>query len=99
MWDEQLANVAQKYTEKCTFGHNNFRVAQQSTYSIVGENIEVTTSSESNPEAAVKSWHNEVDNYHFDSNSCNGICWHYTQVCIAHYCVCVCVCTEYTIQL
>lgn len=104
MWDPQLADVAQKYSEQCIFGHNNQRVKQQSTYSFVGESIYVSTASPSNPEDAVTSWYNEVHNYNYDQNSCHGSCGHYTQVHITHItellllCASACmhnVCTEY----
>ena len=74
-----MARVAQNYAEECVFEHNPNARAQQNTFSFVGENLATATGPADFP-GFVQSWYNEVDDYDFDSNSCNRVCGHYTQV-------------------
>lgn len=70
-WSGEVAAVAQAYAEKCIFEHN-----PDSPY---GENLYAATGG-STPQGVVKSWVDEVAAYDYASNSCSGVCGHYTQV-------------------
>ena len=79
-WSDELATIAQNYANKCIWGHNANRMSK--TFSYVGENIFTTTVTVSNYGTVVQDWYNEVDNYHYSSNTCDPgkVCGHYTQV-------------------
>ena len=72
--------MAQNYAEQCVAEHNNDRVSQQNTFSSVGENLLVTSSTSVNYTAYVRSWFDERNDYNYDANSCTDVCGHYTQV-------------------
>ena len=78
-WNDDLAQVAQNYADNCVFEHNSNRASQQSTFTSVGENL-FAGSGQANYTSAVLSWYNEVQDYTYSSNSCSGVCGHYTQV-------------------
>ncbi|XP_052062033.1 GLIPR1-like protein 1 [Mytilus californianus] len=79
-WSNELASVAQTYANKCVWSHNSARSSQASSFYYVGENIYVTTSSYGYLDSGVASWVNEKKDYDYASNSCSGVCGHYTQV-------------------
>ncbi|XP_010467244.1 PREDICTED: pathogenesis-related protein 1 [Camelina sativa] len=73
-WDEEVAAYARRYAEQlkgdCKLVHSNGRY---------GENL-AKSSGDMSGVAAVNLWVNEKANYNYDSNTCNGVCGHYTQV-------------------
>jgi hypothetical protein len=69
-WSSEVAAVAQAYAENCVFKHSS------NSY---GENLYATTGGGS-PQDVVGSWVSEVSDYNYGSNSCSGVCGHYTQV-------------------
>lgn len=72
-WSDDVAAVAKKYAEKCSWGHN----PERSGY---GENI-FASSAGSDPAAVLASWASEKKNYDASSGACNGgVCGHYTQI-------------------
>ncbi len=79
VWNDELAQVAQNHAEQCVFEHNADRLAQQNTFSSVGENL-AAGSGPANFTGFVQSWYNEVQDYNFNSNTCTDVCGHYTQV-------------------
>lgn len=70
VWDANLAAVAQAYAENCVFQHSG---------GPYGENL-YASSGGSTPSDVVSSWVSEVADYDYASNSCSGVCGHYTQV-------------------
>ena len=79
--------MAQGWADKCTFGHGD----QEGTVNIspfqpkVGQNLAISTSSTwsgiAGATESVDNWHDEVNNYDYNSNTCQkGKCGHYTQV-------------------
>lgn len=70
-WDADVANVAQRWANRCEFEH--------SSDSAYGENLYVS-SNPASAQDAVDSWVSEVADYNYRSNSCAGECGHYTQV-------------------
>ncbi len=86
-WDPLLAQVAQNYTDQCTFAHNANRsidYANLGGSGYVGENIYATSTSPVGPQAPVDSWASEVADWTyapFGSDCASGaICGHYTQI-------------------
>jgi uncharacterized protein YkwD len=85
VWSESLAATAQAWAEQCVdtqapaglIDHNPDRSDGHPYY--VGENIYGTTGS-ADAEEAVGLWAAEEADYDYDTNTCNGVCGHYTQV-------------------
>ena len=82
MWSDELAHVAQPFSEKCVFAHNPDRTSQQNIFPYVGENIAATTIESVDYSNLVMNWYNEVMNYNYSSGTCSPsrVCGHYTQV-------------------
>ena len=80
MWNDELAQVAQGYSEQCKYEHNSDRVSQQGSFSSVGENLAITSESNDTYEDLFSTWVDQVNYYNFTMNSCSSICGHYTQV-------------------
>ncbi|XP_069113964.1 peptidase inhibitor 16-like [Argopecten irradians] len=76
-WSDELATIAQDYADKCIWGHNGER-SSGSSFWYVGENIFL--SSYYNGKYTVDRWASEESDYTYSSNSCSGVCGHYTQV-------------------
>lgn len=80
VWNAELARVAQNYAERCIFGHNDQRTSQQNTFRHVGENLAITTEPNINYTNLVRGWYDENEDYTYETNRCNAVCGHYTQV-------------------
>lgn len=76
-WDDDLAAVARSWAEGCQWGHNDGR--SESFPGYVGENIYGASFTPSGLEVT-SSWASEEADYDYDSNSCSGVCGHYTQI-------------------
>jgi hypothetical protein len=70
-WDAELAAVAQAYADECIWEHSG---------GPYGENLYAAAGQLASPEQVVDSWVSEVADYNYGSNSCSGVCGHYTQV-------------------
>lgn len=70
VWAPELAQTAQAWADRCKFGHSS---------SPYGENI-FAGSGAYGAQAVVTSWVSEQKSYSLASNSCSGVCGHYTQV-------------------
>lgn len=85
VWDPALAAIAQGWAEQCVdtqapiglIDHNPNRSDGYGEY--VGENIYGSGGAASGTDA-VALWVAEEANYDYDTNTCNGVCGHYTQV-------------------
>ena len=85
VWDPALAAIAQGWAEQCVdnqapiglIDHNPDRSATYPTY--VGENIYGSGGAATGTDA-VQSWASEEADYDYASNTCSGICGHYTQI-------------------
>ncbi|XP_070554915.1 GLIPR1-like protein 1 isoform X2 [Ptychodera flava] len=81
-WDDDLAAMAQKWSEECTWAHGF--PPNISPFPIVGQNLWLggpySPSDWIDVEGVVDSWQSEVSDYNFDSNTCSKVCGHYTQV-------------------
>jgi len=84
-WDPDLAAIAQAWAEACVdedgsglIDHNPDRSANYQ--GSVGENIYGTGARVADPIAAVDLWGDEEADYDIVTNTCSGICGHWTQV-------------------
>ncbi|XP_071949204.1 cysteine-rich secretory protein 3-like isoform X2 [Antedon mediterranea] len=76
-WNDQLADSAQSWAEQCIWDHGQVEFENQQ-YSPMGQNLwrggrKVSVS-------AVNAWHNEYKYYHYNNDTCDHVCGHYTQV-------------------
>jgi len=75
-WSSKLAAVAQDWANRLikngTFLHR--------TGSPYGENLYMDQPGPATPEDVVRAWAAEAANYRYDSNTCRGLCGHYTQI-------------------
>jgi len=85
-WSSEVAAVAQAHADKCVFEHST------NSY---GENIYATSGS-STPQDVLNSWASEVADYDYASDSCSGVCGHYTQVVWADSLLLGCAVTKCT---
>jgi pathogenesis-related protein 1 len=81
-WDQALADIAAGYAAQCKWGHNDNRSNNYPGY--VGENLAVFPRgwpTSDLVEATLTNWvENEMPNYNYATNTCSGVCGHYTQV-------------------
>lgn len=96
-WNDELASIAQAYSEKCVFEHNPDRDSQSQTYEFVGENLATRTSGSNWGEnellQLMDQWHDEREDFTLETNSCDDVCGHYTQVKKILACMCNAACT------
>jgi pathogenesis-related protein 1 len=69
-WSTEIAKAAQDWADNCQFQHSS---------SDYGENIYADTGQGSAADV-VADWVSEEADYNYASNSCSGVCGHYTQV-------------------
>ena len=80
-WSSTVASTAQAWANGCQFAHNPALGSLN-----YGENIYATAFSGSPPPGynppidAVNSWASEAADYDYSTNSCSGVCGHYTQL-------------------
>lgn len=81
-WNNELAQVAQAYSERCMFEHNPSRASQAPSFSNVGENLAISSGLGDNYEGLFILWHNERSDYTYSTNQCaiGAVCGHYTQI-------------------
>ncbi|XP_070574622.1 GLIPR1-like protein 1 [Ptychodera flava] len=81
-WDDDLAAMAQEWSEECTWKHGN--PPNISPFPNVGQNLWLggpySPTDSIDVEGVVDSWHSEVIYYDYDTNTCSKVCGHYTQV-------------------
>jgi len=84
-WDDKVAAIAEEYVKQCSFEHSadSFRKTDDFTY--LGENLYKGWTSSSvlsatGVNSSGVSWHNEIDDYTYATDSCSRVCGHYTQM-------------------
>lgn len=85
IWDDALAVIAANWAAECVdvdaplglIDHNDGRSDTYPEY--VGENIYGSSGAATGP-AAVEAWAAEEADYNLASNTCSGVCGHYTQI-------------------
>ncbi|NXN90849.1 GLIP1 protein, partial [Rhinopomastus cyanomelas] len=97
-WDPDLAKTARAWAKKCQFKHNiHLREpgGAHPKFTPVGENLRTESLPSFTVQRAITSWYNEVSAYDYATNTCRGVCGHYTQVvwatsykvgCAVHFC-------------
>jgi len=83
-YNDKLASLAQEWSDRCNWGHRPPETFQASNYGFktVGENIWAwSDSSKTLPDAPIKDWFDEKNNYDYNGPSCRKEpCGHYTAV-------------------
>ncbi|XP_030828317.1 uncharacterized protein LOC589695 [Strongylocentrotus purpuratus] len=77
-WDDDLASMAQDWSDECLWEHGN--PTNISPFSSVGQNLWLGTGSQPDGVGPTQSWYNEDQYYDYDTHSCSDVCGHYTQV-------------------
>ncbi|KAL3318466.1 hypothetical protein Ciccas_002878 [Cichlidogyrus casuarinus] len=80
VWDSTLETSAQLLADSCIFGHDSYSARATKQFTYVGQNIAGIPFLF----ASVGAWFNEHSIYNYTSNSCRGICGHYTQIAWAN---------------
>ncbi len=75
-WSNDIAAYAQQWANYLE-AHHEFQHRKQSTY---GENLFMISGATTTPALVVKDWASEAKDYDYRSNSCRGVCGHYTQI-------------------
>jgi len=86
-WDPALATLASNWVSQCTDTDGNGLVDHSSQqyrtnaagYAYVGENI-YASGGTATAQGAVDLWAAEKANYTYSTNTCSGVCGHYTQI-------------------
>jgi pathogenesis-related protein 1 len=76
VWSNRLAAYAQQWADSL-IARNEFRHRSQRKY---GENLFEIRGGSATPAEVIASWAAESRNYDYRSNSCHGVCGHYTQI-------------------
>ena len=75
-WSEQLAKVAQEWADRL-MASGEFAHSHNPKF---GENLYEISGASADSAIVVKAWADEVHGYEYRSNSCHGVCGHYTQI-------------------
>jgi pathogenesis-related protein 1 len=75
-WSDTLASFAQQWANQLIHS-GQFAHSQNPKY---GENLYEISGGTATPATVVNTWAEEVRNYDYGTNSCRGVCGHYTQV-------------------
>jgi uncharacterized protein YkwD len=75
-WSDKLAEVAQKWADHLAM-NGQLAHSQNPNY---GENLYEISGAAATPAIVVNVWTAEARDYDYSSNSCHGVCGHYTQV-------------------
>jgi uncharacterized protein YkwD len=75
-WSVQLAAFAQQWANTLV-ARGQFAHRRNSPY---GENLYEITGAQTTPGEVVDQWVSESKNYRYGSNTCRGVCGHYTQI-------------------
>ncbi|ELU00978.1 hypothetical protein CAPTEDRAFT_228205 [Capitella teleta] len=81
-WNDEIAGVAQELSDTCVFQHD---FEQRCDGKSVGQNIYWSSVQSLNEDTlldSMKKWHDEIDYFDFEKNSCEKgeVCGHYTQM-------------------
>jgi uncharacterized protein YkwD len=75
-WSDRLAERAQDWANML-IARKQFLHSPNSPY---GENLFEITGAPATPAKVVRAWAEEVRDYDYKSNTCRGVCGHYTQI-------------------
>lgn len=75
-WSDTLASFAQQWANQL-IQNGQFAHSHNPKY---GENLYEISGGAATPASVVKTWAEEVHDYDYGTNTCRGVCGHYTQV-------------------
>ncbi len=75
-WSDELAAIAKKWADTL-LAKNKFSHNPDSPH---GENLFMISGGSASPAAVIWQWAAESQNYDYSSNTCSGMCGHYTQL-------------------
>jgi len=75
-WSEPLASVAQEWADRL-MQNGQFVQSHNPKY---GENLYEISGAAATPANVIQAWAEEISDYDYRSNSCRGVCGHYTQI-------------------
>ncbi len=75
-WSNELADLSRKWANTLLV-QNRFYIDPNTPY---GQNLFMVTGGSVSPAVVVRQWASESQSYDHDSNTCSGICGHYTQL-------------------
>ncbi|MBA2539933.1 MAG: Fis family transcriptional regulator [Deltaproteobacteria bacterium] len=80
-WNTALAALATGFIADCAFEHSssNERMGVAG-FDYIGENLFSSGGFQPTGAQVTDAWASEKADYDYDSNSCNGVCGHYTQI-------------------
>jgi len=76
-WDEELAEQAKAHADLCVWEHSTGSWGENLAASAAQSQSQLSFNTLT---SGVTNWYTEHLDYTFDSNSCSGVCGHYTQV-------------------
>lgn len=81
-WDEEVAAYAQRWAEYLKQANGCRMMHRQGSHRErkYGENLAWSSGKELEPDDVVQMWYDEIRDYRYATNSCSGVCGHYTQV-------------------
>jgi pathogenesis-related protein 1 len=71
MWSDELAEIATNYAANCVWEHSMVDGLGENLYASTGQ-MELAP--------AVQAWADEDAMYDYETNTCSGVCGHYTQI-------------------
>uniref|UniRef100_A0A5K3F1L3 SCP domain-containing protein n=1 Tax=Mesocestoides corti TaxID=53468 RepID=A0A5K3F1L3_MESCO len=77
-YSKKMEDLARRWVERCEFKHPN--PATDPQYKGIGQNLALTGGYTPNLTQMAQGWYDEIKNYDYEKNSCNGVCGHYTQM-------------------
>ncbi|XP_007893525.2 GLIPR1-like protein 1 isoform X2 [Callorhinchus milii] len=97
-WDDGLAKTARAWSRICKFSHNpdmsKFGKGHPE-FDFIGENMYVSPVDAFTVRNSLNVWHQEMNNFNYHTNKCDGSCDNYTQMiwassykigCALHFC-------------
>jgi uncharacterized protein YkwD len=79
-WNGELANLATSFIADCVFDHStNAERSNKAGFAYIGENLYQSGGFKPTGKQVSDAWASEIADYDYASNSCSGVCGHYTQ--------------------
>lgn len=78
-FNPKLANLAQQWAQRCSGNHGQPQFSANDVgWKDLGQSYAIHSSKTWQPNDGVQAWFDEKKDYDFNSNSCRGVCGHYT---------------------
>ncbi|XP_033114065.1 cysteine-rich venom protein-like [Anneissia japonica] len=77
-WDDNLATMAQLWSNGCYYGHGQ-PTPNLTPYSSIGQNLYASSNAGTDGVDATDAWNSEDVDYDYNSHTCSDVCGHYTQ--------------------